>query len=144
MPVKSGAILTSAFGSRWGTQHRGADYGRTGGSGGDPVYAAQGGTVIYVGAADGFGGPDPAGWIVIDHPAADGAGTTVYGHVVRDSNIRVGARVEAGQRIGIINPDQATNAGVAPHLYFEVHPTVWRAGSQIDPVPWLRGNGVVL
>ena len=139
MPVKSGAILTSAFGARWGTQHRGADYGRTGGSGGDPVYAAQGGTVVYVGAADGFGGPDPAGWIVIDHPAADGAGTTVYGHVVRDSSIRVGARVEAGQRIGIINPDQSTNAGVAPHLHFEVHPTVWRTGSQIDPVPWLDG-----
>lgn len=139
MPVASGAILTSGFGPRGGTQHRGADYGRTGGSGGDAVYAAQGGTVVYVGAATGFGGPDPAGWIVIDHPAADGAGTTVYGHIIRDAQIRVGTRVEAGQRIGIINPSQSTNGNVAPHLHFEVHPTVWRAGSQIDPVPWLAG-----
>lgn len=139
MPVSSGSILTSSFGPRGGTQHRGADYGRNGGSANDPVYAAQGGTVVYAGAASGFGGPDPAGWIVIDHPTADGSGTTVYGHIVRDSHIRVGTRVEAGQKIGRINPNSQTNGYVAPHLHFEVHPTVWRPGSQVDPVRWLQG-----
>lgn len=102
-----------------------------------PVYAAQGGTVVYAGAASGFGGPDPAGWVVIDHPTEDGSGTTVYGHIIRE--VSVGQRVEAGNRIGRVNPSSATNGGVAPHLHFEVHPTVWRQGSQIDPEVWLRG-----
>ncbi|MGX1739890.1 peptidoglycan DD-metalloendopeptidase family protein [Corynebacterium flavescens] len=137
MPVKSGATLTSGFGPRWGTVHRGADYGRNGGSGGDPVYAAQGGTVVHAGPASGFGGPDPAGWVVIDHPTADGSATTVYGHIIRE--VTVSQRVEAGQRIGRINPNQGSNGGVAPHLHFEVHPTVWAQGSQVDPVPWLTG-----
>lgn len=137
MPVRSGATRTSSFGMRWGTMHRGTDYGRDGGSGNDPVYAAQGGTVVHAGPASGFGGPDPAGWVVIDHPTADGSGTTVYGHIIRE--VQVGQRVEAGQRIGRINPSQGSNGGVAPHLHFEVHPTVWSPGSQIDPVPWLAG-----
>lgn len=135
MPVGPEFYKTSGFGPRWGTHHRGVDFGRDGGSGGQPVYAAQGGTVVYAGAASGFGGPDPAGWVVIDHPTADGAGTTVYGHVIRE--VAVGQRVEAGQRIARINPDSGSNGGVAPHLHFEVHPTVWAQGSQIDPEPWL-------
>ena len=136
-PVPAEAYVTSPFGPRWGTAHRGTDFGRNGGSAGMPVYAAQGGTVVYAGAASGFGGPDPAGWVVVDHPDADGAGTTVYGHIVRE--VSVGQRVEAGQRIGYVNPNAATNGGVAPHLHFEVHPTVWRQGSQIDPEQWLNG-----
>ena len=136
-PVPAEAVVTSAFGPRWGTVHRGVDYGRAGGSANMPVYAAQGGTVVYAGAASGFGGPAPAGWVVIDHPAADGAGTTVYGHIIGE--VSVGQRVEAGQRIGRVNPNSSTNGGVAPHLHFEVHPYVWQQGSQIDPLPWLAG-----
>ena len=136
-PVPSGAIITSTFGPRWGTQHRGVDFGREGGSAGMPVFAAQAGTVVFAGAASGFGGPDPAGWVVIDHPAEAGAGTTVYGHIVREVNL--GDRVQAGQRIGHVNPHTTTNGGVAPHLHFEVHPTVWKQGSQVDPLPWLEG-----
>ena len=136
-PVPPEAVVTSNFGPRWGTVHRGVDYGLNGGAANMPVYAAQGGTVVYAGAASGFGGPDPAGWVVVDHPAADGAGTTVYGHIIRE--VSVGQRVEAGQRIGRVNPNSATNGGVAPHLHFEVHPYVWRQGSQVDPLPWLAG-----
>lgn len=136
-PVPPDAFVTSPFGPRWGTVHRGTDFGRNGGSANMPVYAAQGGTVVYAGAASGFGGPDPAGWVVVDHPAADGAGTTVYGHIIRE--VRVGQRVEAGQRIGRVNPDSTTNGGVAPHLHFEVHPYTWQQGAQINPEPWLAG-----
>lgn len=140
-PVDDTFYVSSPFGPRWGTQHRGLDFGKTGGSGGQPIYAAQSGKVDYAGAASGFGGraDGRAGWIVVDHPAADGAGTTVYGHVVRDTGINVGTWVVAGQRIGIINPDKTTNGGVDPHLHFEVHPYVWKAGSQIDPAVWLAG-----
>ena len=137
MPVPAEAYITSKFGPRWGTSHRGVDFGRNGGSANMPVYAAQGGTVVHAGAASGFGGPDPAGWVVIDHPTADGSGTTVYGHIIRE--VSVGQRVEAGQRIGRVNPSPATNGGVAPHIHFEVHPYVWQQGAQIDPEPWLLG-----
>lgn len=80
-------------------------------------------------------GPDPAGWVVVDHPTEAGSGATVYGHVVRE--VAVGDRVVAGQRIAHVNPDSGTNGGVAPHMHFEVHPWAWQAGSQIDPLPWL-------
>lgn len=134
-PVPAASYVTSGFGARWGTQHRGTDFGLTGGSANMPVYAAQGGTVVHAGAASGFGGPDPAGWVVIDHPTADGSGTTVYGHIIRE--VSHGQRVEAGQRIGRVNPNSATNGNVAPHLHFEVHKSTWLPGAQIDPIPWL-------
>ena len=134
-PVPSTSYISSPFGPRWGTEHRGTDFGREGGSAGMAVYASQGGTVVYAGAASGFGGPDPAGWLVVDHPTADGSGTTVYGHIIRE--VSVGDRVEAGQRIGRVNPDSRTNGGVDPHLHFEVHPTSWLQGTQVDPVAWL-------
>lgn len=136
-PVKKDSYVSSPFGPRAGGYHRGTDFGLKGGSGNMPVYAAQGGRVVYTGPASGFGGPDPAGWVVVDHSTADGSGTTVYGHVIRE--VSVGQRVEAGQRIARVNPSSATNGGTAPHLHFEVHPTVWRQGSQIDPIKWL-GN----
>lgn len=134
-PVPQGAVVTSGFGPRWGGFHYGVDFGREGGSANMPVFAAQAGTVVYAGAATGFGGPDPAGWVVVDHPTEAGSGTTVYGHVVRE--VAVGEHVAAGQRIAHVNPNPDTNGGVAPHMHFEVHPWAWQAGSQIDPLPWL-------
>lgn len=136
-PLGNGRMLTSPFGWRDGFMHYGADFGREGGSGGMPVYAAQSGTVVYAGSASGFGGPSPAGWVVVDHPTEAGSGTTVYGHVIAEVN--VGDQVRAGQRIARVNPDSNTNGGYAPHLHFELHPTVWQRGSQQDPIPWLNG-----
>ncbi|MBP2208154.1 hypothetical protein JOJ86_005880 [Rhodococcus percolatus] len=88
-----------------------------------------------VGPADGFGQ-----WVVLDHPTEDGSGTTVYGHVIPE--VRLGQRVEAGQRIARINPDSNTNGGVAPHLHFEVHRYVWvqPGPDRLDPVPWLASS----
>lgn len=139
-PVPADSYVSSPFGQRTGQyagMHYGADFGRKGGAGGMAVYAAQSGTVVYTGAARGFGGPSPAGWVVLDHSTAEGSGTTVYGHVIAE--VSVGQHVQAGDRIARVNPSSATNGGVAPHCHFEVHPTVWRAGSQIDPVAWLGG-----
>ena len=68
-------IVTSPFGPRDGGFHAGTDFGFPGGSG-RPVYACASGTVIHAGAAQGYGGPDPAGWLVIDHPAEVGGGCT--------------------------------------------------------------------
>ncbi|MFN3005156.1 peptidoglycan DD-metalloendopeptidase family protein [Mycolicibacterium wolinskyi] len=130
-PMKAGTYtLSSGFGMRWGQMHRGLDFAAKDGT---PIYAAQGGTVQYIGPADGFGQ-----WIVIDHPAADGAGTTVYGHMWNAfaTGLKRGQRVEAGQLIAYVG---ANGKSTGPHLHFEVHPTVWRKGSQIDPKPWLVG-----
>ncbi|WP_100226064.1 M23 family metallopeptidase [Rhodococcus rhodochrous] len=134
-PLERGHMVTSGFGARWGTTHWGTDFGREGGSGGMAVYAVQGGTVVNVGPASGFGQ-----WVVLDHPTEDGSGTTVYGHVIPE--VRIGQRVEAGQRIARINPDSRTNGGVAPHLHLEWHRAVWSppGANRLDPLPLLAGS----
>ncbi len=133
-PLARGFVVTSPFGRRGAEFHWGTDFGKDGGSGGLPVFAAQGGTVVNAGAATGFGQ-----WVVVDHPTEAGSGTTVYGHVIPE--VRVGTIVGAGQRIARINPDPNTNGGVAPHLHFEVHRSVWvpPGPDRLDPLPWLQG-----
>lgn len=134
-PVARDFHMTSGFGARWGTTHWGIDFGRNGGSGGFPVFSAQGGTVVMVGPASGFGQ-----WVVVDHPTADGSGTTVYGHVIPE--VAHGQRVEAGQRIARIHPTKGPgNGNVDPHLHFEVHRFVWSppGPNRLDPGPWLAG-----
>lgn len=135
-PLAQGFVVTSPFGPRDGGFHAGTDFGRVGGSAGEPVYAVQAGSVIHSGAASGYGGPDPAGWLVIDSDDEQGGGCVEYGHIVRE--VAPGARVAAGQRIAHINPDTATNGGVAPHLHLSVMPGGYDPSTKFDAVPWLR------
>jgi len=137
-PVERGRIITSPFGPRSGGFHAGVDFGFPGGSAGRPVYAAQDGTVLYHGAARGYGGPDPAGWLVIDSDDAQGGGVFEYGHIVRRPEVRTGSRVRAGQKIGVINPDSATNGGTAPHLHLSYMPRAYDPAAKTDPLPTLR------
>ncbi len=134
-PLPPGHVVTSPFGPRSGTIHLGTDFGRPGGSAGMAVYAVQSGTVIHAGAASGYGGPDPAGWLVIDSSDDEGGGCVEYGHIVRE--VGLGDHVAAGQRIGRINPDSSTNGGVAPHLHLSVMPLGYDPNAKFDPVPWL-------
>lgn len=136
-PLDAGRIVTSSFGPRDGGMHTGTDFGFLGGSGSRPVYAVQAGTVIYAGAAQGYGGPDPAGWLVIDSDDSQGGGVFEYGHIVRE--VGTGAKVAAGQRIGRINPDSATNGGVAPHLHLSYMPREYNPARKQDPMPVLTG-----
>lgn len=131
MPLADGTYsLASPFGPRAGGMHRGMDFAAKDGT---PIYAVQAGTVAHIGSASGFGQ-----WIVLDHDQDDGAGTTVYGHMWNAfaTGLKLGARVRAGQLIAYVGNNGDTTG---PHLHFEVHPTVWAAGSQIDPAPWLYG-----
>src|SRR6478609_9774568 len=131
MPLKAGTYhLSSPFGPRDRQMHWGQDFAANDGT---PIYAAQAGSVQYIGAAQGFGQ-----WIVIDHPAPVGGGTTVYGHMwdAFATGLKPGFSVAAGQHIAYVGSNGQSSG---PHLHFEVHPTVWRAGSQIDPMPWLAG-----
>lgn len=132
-PMRDGTyFLSSPFGPRDGGFHYGQDFGADDGT---PIYAAQAGTVVYIGYADGFGQ-----WIVLDHDDTEGSGTTVYGHMWNAfaTGLQQGDHVDAGQLIAYVG---ANGQSSGPHLHFEVHPTVWRAGSQIDPMPWLNGAG---
>ena len=137
MPVARGFYVTSPFGQRTGQyagMHWGTDFGNGGGSGGHPIYAVKDGTVTRAGAASGFGQ-----WITVDHPASNGGGLTVYGHIIPE--VTVGQAVSEGQRIGRINPDSRTNGGVAPHLHLEWHRYVWAqpGADRLDPMTKLAG-----
>lgn len=137
MPVNKGFYVTSGFGPRWGTVHYGTDFGLDGGSGGHPIFAIKSGTVTASGPASGFGQ-----WINIDHPASNGGGLSVYGHIIPE--VSVGQAVAEGQRIGRINPDQNTNGGVAAHLHLEFHRYVWSppGSDRLDPMKTvLNGAG---
>jgi hypothetical protein len=138
-PVTADRFITSPFGPRDGGFHSGVDFGFNGGSGGRPVFAVQSGTVMFSGPAQGYGGPDPAGWIVIDSDDSQGSGVFEYGHVVRLPHIAVGATVNAGDQIGTINPDEGSNGGVAPHLHLSHMPRGYDPGGKIDPLPVLDG-----
>lgn len=129
MPVQKGFYVTSGFGNRYGGFHWGTDFGRDGGCGGYPIYAVKDGTVTRAGAASGFGQ-----WITVDHPASNGGGLSVYGHIIPE--VSVGQQVREGQRIGRINPDSNTNGGVAPHLHLEFHRYVWSppGNDRLDPM----------
>lgn len=116
--------LTSGFGARWGTSHKGIDIAN---SIGTPIYATTDGVVVESGPASGFGM-----WVRLKH--ADGT-ISVYGHI-NESMVSEGQHVDAGEQIATIgNRGQSTG----PHLHFEI----WRHGEEkINPLTWLRANGV--
>ena len=134
MPVQKGFYVTSQFGQRSGGFHWGTDFGFAGGSGNRPVYAVKDGTVTRAGAASGFGR-----WVTIDHPASNGGGETIYGHIIPE--VRPGQKVHEGQRIGRIDPSSTTNGGVAPHLHLEWHRYSWvpPGPGRLDPMAMLKG-----
>lgn len=127
-PLTRGFTITSPFGQRGNEFHWGTDFGRAGGSGGNPVHAVRRGKVTHAGPATGFGR-----WVVVDSP--DG-GTHVYGHV--QPEVVVGQYVNAGQRIAFINPDRNTNGDVDPHLHLEWHRYVWVPPGPNRLNPWVE------
>ena len=134
MPVEKDFYVTSGFGPRGAEHHWGVDFGAPGGSGGRPVYAVKDGTVVRAGPATGFGQ-----WVGVDHPATNGGGETIYGHIIPE--VRVGDRVREGQRIARIDPNRATNGGVDPHLHLEWHRYTWAppGPDRLDPMTKLAG-----
>lgn len=135
-PLESGRIVTSPYGPRAGGFHYGVDFGFPGGSGNRRVYAIDDGTVLYCGAAQGYGGPDPAGWIVVQ---SDDGTVWEYGHIVREPQIKPGAPIRAGQVIARINPDSGSNGGTAPHLHLSLMLDGYRPQAKVDPIPVLGG-----
>jgi len=110
--------ITSYFGSRGG-RHTGIDInGRTG----DPIRAADDGTVIFAGRNGGYG-------LMVDISHGNGI-VTRYAHC-SSILVSVGDNVEKGQVIARVG---ATGRATGSHLHFEVISN----GTQRNPLSYLR------
>ncbi|WP_088816329.1 MULTISPECIES: lysozyme family protein [Listeria] len=119
-------VITSGFGARWGTVHKGVDFGQPIGT---LIGASEAGTVEFAGfgvRGHGFGGYGNC--VLVNH---HNGYWTLYAHM---SQIRtaVGQKVQQGQIIGDVG---STGDSTGPHLHFEIR--TQKMGGQVDPVPYL-------
>ncbi|WP_260443002.1 lysozyme family protein [Listeria innocua] len=119
-------VITSGFGPRWGTNHRGIDFGQPIGT---PIGASQAGTVEFASfgqSGSGFGGFGNV--VLINH---HNGYWTLYAHI---SVLRtaVGQKVKGGQIIGEVG---STGDSTGPHLHLEIRKE--KMGAQVDPYPYL-------
>ena len=114
-PSDASTLITSPFGPRWGTMHRGIDIGAHMGTN---VLAAASGYVAFSGWSGGYGN-----YILIRH----GNGYyTAYAHMSVNS-VSAGDTVIQGQVIGLVG---STGFSTGPHIHFEII----RNGERIDPM----------
>jgi murein DD-endopeptidase MepM/ murein hydrolase activator NlpD len=85
--------------------HRGVDYAAPTGT---PIRAAGDGKVTFRGTQGGYGNV-----VIIQH---GGNITTLYGHMSRFANARVGSRVKQGDVIGYVGK---SGLATGPHLHYE-------------------------
>lgn len=113
IPMGGQYVISSHFGYRihpiFGTRklHNGTDFAANYGT---PIIAADSGTVLYAGPAQGYGN-----WVVIDHN--NGLYTT-YGHMPLNSiTVYPGQEVHRGQKIAEVGTE---GNSTGPHLHFVV------------------------
>ena len=132
-PVPTVRAISSKFGPRWGTKHKGIDVA----NGPIPIYgenivAAADGTVIAVNKTSSWGYDWSAGYgycLIIDH-GKDSRGrivSTMYAHCSKVFAY-VGQKVKGGKTV--IAQAGATGNVTGPHLHFEVRLN----GVQVDPL----------
>lgn len=110
-PVPGYYNITSGFGSRWGTTHKGIDIS-SGGIYGKNIVASNSGRVIKVVTND-IPGYSYGKYVMIDH---GGGKVTLYGHCSAIL-VSVGQQVSQGEAIARVgNTGQSTG----PHCHFEV------------------------
>ncbi|MBS0558115.1 MAG: peptidoglycan DD-metalloendopeptidase family protein [Proteobacteria bacterium] len=85
--------------------HQGVDYAAPTGT---PVHAAGDGRIVFRGWQHGYGNV-----VIIDHGRHF---STLYGHMSRFANERVGQHVSQGQTIGFVG---MTGLATGPHLHYE-------------------------
>ena len=118
-PVPTVRAISSVFGPRWGTMHRGIDIA----NGPIPIYgqnivAAADGTVIYANSTSIWGG-GYGYYCIVDHGVdSQGRGvTTLYAHCSK-MYARVGQKVVGGKTV--LAQAGSTGNVTGPHLHFEV------------------------
>ena len=133
-PVPTVRAISSHFGPRWGTMHRGMDIA----NGPIPIYgqnivAAADGVVIAVNSTSRYG----TGWsygygycVIVDH-GRDSKGRTVHTMYAHCSKMfaKVGQKVTGGKTVLAQAGDTGNVTG--PHLHFEVR----LDGERVNPYP---------
>lgn len=107
----TGGYVSSRFGPRWGTMHRGIDIADRSNGANGPIYilAAKPGTVVTAGWHYSYGY-----YVQINH----GNGlSTLYAHMLSNLNVSAGQTVSAGQRLGTMG---STGHSTGYHLHFEI------------------------
>jgi murein DD-endopeptidase MepM/ murein hydrolase activator NlpD len=119
-----------AAGGSWSSgYHTGVDFSAGTGT---PIKAVSSGTVVKAG--NGADGSAYGIAVVIKH---DDGRYSQYAHL-SSTSVSVGQSVGAGEQIGLSG---STGNSTGPHLHFEVR-TSPDYGSDVDPVAYLRANGV--
>ncbi|HSL64401.1 MAG TPA: M23 family metallopeptidase [Gaiellaceae bacterium] len=114
--------LTDGFGARWGRLHSGLDIGILRSL---DVVAAAPGTVTATGYLAGYEGYGNV--VIVD---LGGGHENLYAHLSRVA-VKLGQRVEAGQRLGEAG---CTGSCTGTHLHFELRVD----GEPVDPLPLMR------
>ena len=114
----SGGRLSSGFGARWGSVHKGIDWACPIGT---AIMASSGGTVVQAGWFSSYGN-----CVTIRHP--DGKQTR-YAHLSRVL-VSAGQSVQQGQKIALSGN---TGWSTGPHVHFEIIVN----GRQVNPMGYL-------
>ncbi|WHH57398.1 peptidoglycan DD-metalloendopeptidase family protein [Petroclostridium sp. X23] len=112
-------VLTSRFGTRGREWHTGIDLA---GNIGDPIYASDGGKVIFAGRQGNYGL-----LVKISH---DNEYVTYYGHCSK-LLVKEGERVAKGEVIAYVGN---TGRSTGPHVHFEVR----KDGTPVNPLNYLN------
>lgn len=120
--VSSVNYVTSCFGFRWGTSHKGIDIS---GPGNPAIFAYDKGEVVQSSYNSDFGY-----YVIIKHSPEL---TTRYFHLY-EPGVQPGTKVSKSQQIGVMG---TTGDSTGTHLHFELMVN----GKQIDPYPYLITTG---
>jgi murein DD-endopeptidase MepM/ murein hydrolase activator NlpD len=124
----SDAGIISPYGPRWGTFHKGIDFGADSGS---PIRAIGNGVVVGTGYQSGESGYGQI--TIIRH---SNGFYSAYAHQ-SSTIVHEGDLVTAGELIGYVG---STGHVTGPHLHFEIRTEPH--GGQLNPTTWLRAHGV--
>lgn len=130
-PTVSPYIITSPFGYRWGSLHRGIDISGCGY--GSPIYSSTEGTVIETntscssngGSLSNQCGGEYGNYVKV--ATSDGKYTIIYMHMRNDIIVSVGSTVERGQKIGTMGN---SGSSTGTHLHFQINDS---AGHALNP-----------
>jgi murein DD-endopeptidase MepM/ murein hydrolase activator NlpD len=114
----SGAKLTSSYGRRWGTLHKGIDLA----SSNRTIMASDTGKVVFAGTKNGYGKT-----VILDH---NNGYQTLYAHLSKIT-VSEGDVLEKGEKLGVMG---STGHSTGIHLHFEVFVN----GKVQNPIKFLK------